>query len=336
MEERRIRKIAFGINTVILAMVFGLMAFFKLCDVGFLVYFSIPTSFIYIVGYFLIAKHKMLMYVRMVFSWLTLYMCVTTVCLGYAYGFHLYCFSMIPISFITEYMAYKMHTNSIKAMYFSVGVTVLYLLSTGYVAYFGAVYQRDQKYAAVFWLFNAVTVLGFLTFYTNYLVRTIINSEEKLRQIALYDRLTGLYNRHYMTGFLGKTEEESRAHLAMADIDDFKKINDIYGHNAGDHVLKTVSEKMKSCCGGCTVSRWGGEEFLIFIPASETDPEGLIEGLRSSIASENVCYDGSEIAVTITAGIASRQQGQSIDKWIQSADSRLYEGKHSGKNRVVV
>ena len=336
MDLKKIKKISFAVNAVILVLVLGLMAFFIMSDVTFLVYFSIPTIMVYIVGFFLIHKEKLLAYVRLVFTWLTLYMCVTTVCLGHSYGFHLYCFSVIPISFITEYMGYKIHSRHIKALYFSLGMAALAVMSTAYVTYFGPVYEREQKYAAIFWLMNSVSVLGFLIFYTNYLIHAIISSEEKLNEIAMVDRLTGLYNRHYMISCLDKMNTDyNSACLAMADIDDFKKINDFYGHNAGDLVLEKVSEKMKSVCSGCTVSRWGGEEFLILIPRSVSDPEKLMEDLRSDIAGEKISFEESEITVTITAGMAKRQDGQSIDKWIQTVDSKLYDGKHSGKNRIV-
>ncbi len=336
MELKKVKKISFVANAVILAVVFGLMAFFYISDVMFLTYFSIPTIIVYLIGFVLISNGKLLWYVRMVFTWMTLYMCVTTVCLGYNYGFHMYCFSVIPISFISEYIGYKINSKKLKAFKFSICMALLSLISTGYVAYFGPVYEREQKYAAIFWLINASSVMGFLIFYTNFLIQTIISSEEKLNEIALVDRLTGLYNRHYMINCLDKMNEDySSAYLAMADIDDFKKINDTYGHNAGDVVLEKVSEKMKSECRGCTVSRWGGEEFLILIPPAVEQPVELIENLRKNIASEKVHYEDKEISVTITAGISPRTDEPSIDQWIQTVDGKLYDGKHSGKNKVV-
>ena len=89
MTEEKLTKNTYLINTVILFMVFGLMAFFKVLDVPFLVVFSIPTTCVYLVGYYLIYTGRLNIYVWMVYIWLTLYMCVTTICLGYGYGFHL-------------------------------------------------------------------------------------------------------------------------------------------------------------------------------------------------------------------------------------------------------
>ncbi|HOC35145.1 MAG TPA: GGDEF domain-containing protein, partial [Ruminococcus flavefaciens] len=86
MKLSHVQKFSAAVNTVILLMVFGLMAFFHLCKVHFLTMFSIPTAMIYFIGYYLIYKEKLLAYVWMVYCWLTFYMGVTTVCLGYGYG----------------------------------------------------------------------------------------------------------------------------------------------------------------------------------------------------------------------------------------------------------
>ena len=103
-----LKKLTRLINTIILVMVFGLMGFFAISKATFMVWFSIPTALVYILGFFLIQNDRLDIYLRMVYGWLTLYMSLATVCLGYEFGFHLYCMSMIPIIFYTEYMAYKL------------------------------------------------------------------------------------------------------------------------------------------------------------------------------------------------------------------------------------
>lgn len=336
MDNHNIKKLALTVNSVILAMVFGLMAFFGMCGAAFLTYFSIPTALVYIIGYFLILKDKLLGYVRMVFIWLTLYMGITTICLGSEYGFHLYCFSMIPVAYTTKYMSYKLSSKGINTLLLCIGIAVFYLVCTGYVSFFGPVYEIESKYATVFWLFNAMSVLGFLIYYINYLINSIIRSEDMLKEIAHTDRLTGLYNRHYMIELLDSLPcNETAGYLAMADIDNFKKINDVYGHNAGDQVLKTVSEKLRNVCSGCVSARWGGEEFLILLPEGGHDTVQLMERVRQNVSSETVRYEGHDIKVTITVGLSPRENGQKIDEWIHNVDKKLYDGKNSGKNKVV-
>ena len=337
MNMSLVKKMSFTVNTVILALVFGLMAFFRLCGADFLVWFSIPTAMIYLIGYWLIHKEKLDIYVWMIYLWLTLYMGVTTVCLGYGYGFHLYCFSMIPTMFVTEYMAYRLRRRSMRSLYISIGIAVFYLVCTGSVALFGPIYESERKYEAFFWVFNALIVFGFLIYYTNYLILSIIRSEEKLKEMALVDRLTQLHNRHYMLSRLAELPPETGSgFIAMADIDNFKKINDTYGHNAGDHVLRTVSDILRSRCGSCETARWGGEEFLILSSSPLSEGRDMLEALRKSVAEAPIAFEDKTIPVTITIGAAERLPGQSEDAWIQAADSKLYFGKNNGKNRLVI
>ena len=335
MIQTRTVKLTNIVNTLILFMVFGLMAFFKAIDAEFLVYFSIPTAFIYIIGFYLINRGKLSIYVWMVYLWLTIYMGVTTVCLGYSFGFHLYCMSMIPIMFVSEYMAYKIDKKSLKAVYVSLGVAAVYLVSTGYVSYFGPVYERDEKVASIFWLMNSIVVFAFLIFYTNWLIKLIIQSEEKLREIAHIDKLTGLYNRHYMMEILN-SEKGSERFLAIADIDLFKNINDNYGHNCGDHVLKTIARILKEGLDSADICRWGGEEFL-FLAKGDTDTgRKVLEDLRKRVENEDLSFEGKEIRATITIGGAVREENESVDKWIQRADEKLYVGKGKGRNKVEI
>ena len=336
MEE--IKKLTYSINTVILLLVFGLAGFFALCHATFLVWFSIPTAMVYIIGYYLISREKLDVYVRMVYFWLTLYMCTTTVCLGYRFGFHLYCLSMIPIIFYTEYMAKKLGRKTINTVLASGNIVVAYLLSTGYASYTSPVYAVDERIAGVFWIFNSGVVLFFLIFYSGIMLKMITASENQLTDIAHTDRLTGLYNRHFMITKLETTLKEDKPQfIAMADIDHFKKINDTYGHNTGDYVLENVARIMKDVCKDCEISRWGGEEFVI-LSDGEADKDGvaLLEKLRKAIESEDFFFEDQHIKVTITAGIASANDHTSVDLWVNDADEKLYFGKNNGRNRVVL
>ena len=338
MEQKAIQKLTYTINTVILILVFGLTGFFTFCEAEFLVLFSIPTTVVYLVGYYLIRKERLDIYVRLVYFWLTLYMTVTTICLGYKFGFHLYSLSMIPIIFYTEYMAEKLGKSHINTVAISGIIVTCYLISTGYAAYAGPIYEVDNSIAGVFWLFNSAIVLFFLIVYSGIMLKMVGSYESKLKDIAHTDRLTGLYNRHYM---MTKLEEavssDGDSFLSMSDIDNFKQINDKYGHNAGDYILENLSKIMQEVCSDGEISRWGGEEFLIMFSGTAEDKGiKLIESLRKRIESEDFIFDGRKIDVTITSGIATFTKGQSVDEWIKVADDRLYFGKNNGKNRVVL
>ena len=336
MTEQGAQKLTYAINTVILFMVFGLMLFFKIIEIPFLVYYSIPTAGVYLFGYYLISRGKLDIYVWMVYLWLTIYMGITTVCVGHDFGFHLYCMSMIPVMFVTEYISYKLNHKSLKALPVCICVVIFYLVCTGYVLYKGPLYERDKSVAGVFWFSNSLIVFGFLIFYTNWLIRTIVASEDKLKQMAHIDKLTGLYNRHYMMELLEKLASNADGSvLAIADIDHFKKINDTYGHNAGDYVLQRMAELLKEGDKNAYVCRWGGEEFLILLQGHLVN-DGVIEELRRKIEKAEFSFEGKQINVTMTTGVAYRAKDETIDKWIQRADEKLYYGKQNGRNRVVV
>lgn len=327
-----IKKVTFGINTVIMILVFMLMGFFTLCNATFLVWLSLPTAGIYLVGYYLIKKDLLGIYVRMVYGWLTLYMSITTICLGYGFGFHLYTLSMIPIIFYTEYMAFKLKANNINTTLFCSFVISAYLISTGYSAYKSPIYDVDTRIAGIFWLFNSLVVLGFVTFYSGLLIKMIIDSENQLSERANRDRLTHLYNRHYMMERLKEAFADDKAYyIAMLNIDNFKMINDKYGHLVGDEVLRRVALTMEEVCKDSTVSRWGGEEFLIL---TEEGAE-LIERLRRKVEEMDIEFDSQVIHATFTAGVELKNTDIAFNKWIVAADEKLYFGKNNGKNRVI-
>lgn len=336
VDLNRIRKFTYTINTVIMFLVIGLAGFFYLCKATVLLWFSIPTLLVYIIGYFVIAKDRLDIYVRLVYFWITLYMCVCTYFLGYKIGFHLYCLSMIPIIFYTEYMADKLGRPRINAFVASGIIGICYLLSTGYAGFNGPIYEVDNAIAGAFWAFNSVIVLAFLVFYSRLMLSLVADYEDKLRETVQIDKLTGLFNRHYMVNKLETAMAEGKPQfVTMVDIDDFKKINDRYGHNAGDYVLVNVARIMREVCTGSKVSRWGGEEFLILTSGTLEEGIPVIEKFRQRIESEDFIFGEQHIKVTVTSGVSAYTAGTSLDTWVSAADDNLYKGKKSGKNKVV-
>jgi diguanylate cyclase (GGDEF)-like protein len=164
----------------------------------------------------------------------------------------------------------------------------------------------------------------------------------KLKEMSETDPLTGLMNRRFMQDGLEETRKESLSEkyifcIAIGDIDYFKKINDTYGHDAGDFILaelaKIFAEYMK---GRGSVARWGGEEFLFVLPRVNGD-EGLkiLDSLRKKIEEKEFHFNGTTIKVTMTFGIDEYSEVSGLDVTIAEADKRLYLGKQSGRNRVI-
>ena len=164
---------------------------------------------------------------------------------------------------------------------------------------------------------------------------------EKLNYIAFRDGLTGLYNRRYVVGDLLEDMrcghiEETMDVLILADIDDFKKINDTYGHDAGDMALICIANIMENICRGHKVIRWGGEEFLIVLfSVTQKQAYEISERIRSEVESFKIFHESGEFTCSITLGLHVYDEREGIEKSISCADKALYCGKRSGKNRSV-
>jgi diguanylate cyclase (GGDEF)-like protein len=165
-----------------------------------------------------------------------------------------------------------------------------------------------------------------------------------VEQQALVDGLTGLANRRLGTAALEK--ELARAQrfgeplsLVLADIDDFKRINDRWGHPTGDEVLKVFADVLRASVREIDLAgRWGGEEFALLLPG--TDLEGareLAERVRRKLArTKFLAPDGERIRVTASFGVAAFPEAPSQDQLVAASDGALYDAKRTGKNRVAV
>ena len=125
--------------------------------------------------------------------------------------------------------------------------------------------------------------------------------------------------------------------IAIADIDNFKKINDTYGHNFGDFVLQTLANLMLSNIEDTEVCRWGGEEFLIIGKGNDIDKAfKKLEKFRKEVEEFSFKNEEASTNLTITMGLSQYSKGLSLNDWINTADKKLYAGKYSGKNKIVL
>lgn len=168
-----------------------------------------------------------------------------------------------------------------------------------------------------------------------------VNMQRSLRNLIVKDSLTDLYNRRYCNQNLKNISEQyiktgEPYTLAIADIDFFKKVNDTYGHIAGDEVLVSVAQIMKkSMAGKGFAARWGGEEFLLVYTGCDMETTlTYLEMLVEAIREMRVEYDDKAIKITISIGVATGN-GDSVDKVLCTADDRLYHAKKEGRDRVV-
>jgi diguanylate cyclase (GGDEF)-like protein len=187
-------------------------------------------------------------------------------------------------------------------------------------------------------------VIEYIPHFVNLLTLCLekIDLYEKIHQLSIYDNLTGIYNRRYF--LMRYYEEFQRAKkfklnlsFLMVDIDDFKKINDNYGHLVGDVILKEIATILKSNMREIDfVARFGGEEFSIILP--ETDKAGAImvgERICARVFTKKMKVFDERLTTTISVGVGSYPQNTLYsDVLIEIADKALYKAKVSGKNRV--
>jgi diguanylate cyclase (GGDEF)-like protein len=169
--------------------------------------------------------------------------------------------------------------------------------------------------------------------------------EEKTRELerqATRDNLTGLFNRRYADEYLARELELCRRErrqltVALADIDLFKRVNDLHSHATGDAVLRRVADAMRERCRATDVlARYGGEEFLLCFPDTELREAHLVcEDLRTAVERTNWAALGLAAGVTISFGIAEYRSDASPERLLNRADVRLYEAKNGGRNLVV-
>lgn len=163
---------------------------------------------------------------------------------------------------------------------------------------------------------------------------------EKLEFLASRDSMTGIYNRRKFFELASSLFEKTQNNLfiSMIDIDYFKKINDTYGHDAGDIVIKTMAQLVSELLPSDAIFwRIGGEEFAILLKNEKQDVLKLFENIKNNIANLQIEANSDTIRFTISNGIAQKNnQTNSVDELLKAADEALYEAKGAGRNKVIL
>ncbi|HJV54033.1 MAG TPA: diguanylate cyclase [Noviherbaspirillum sp.] len=167
---------------------------------------------------------------------------------------------------------------------------------------------------------------------------------EELRISAITDPLTGAYNRRFFFETVGKLVSAANRHhsplsIVTIDVDHFKRINDQYGHPAGDEVLRRLTGICKESLREADVfARFGGEEFIMALPNSDSAQAcAAAERLRTRMLDQAIVVKGEPLCITVSCGVSQyRSQEAGIDETLKRADEALYEAKNSGRNRVVL
>ncbi|MCR5625347.1 MAG: GGDEF domain-containing protein [Lachnospiraceae bacterium] len=318
--------------TDVFFLVFGII--YDLPLIRYLIYVKLVINSTNIV---LILKKHYLISTVIIYSVILLMMIVGIISLGLKPLFQVYSLGMLVC---ISYNCY-LHDRVLKKQLPMFPTIAIHVISYAVMYIYGTIneplYRISETGENVLIAFNSIVAFAIVILYVYLYHYVATNSEEKLEKMAMVDNLTGLYNRHYLLGSLESREKAAleNSWLAILDIDDFKKVNDTYGHNCGDYILHQMAKITEQVCTDCIVCRWGGEEFIV-ISTNETIKTDILEKLRKKIESEEFKYEGDTLHITITIGVKSYDKSLSNDSWISAADEKLYLGKKNGKNRVVI
>ena len=318
---------------------------FAMAGVREMVIFNVGSIIFYSATIFLAGKIKdplPLIYASL--AEIILHAATATVFVGLLSNFCMFLLMIIPLAFL---MPHKKVLAPFIVMF--VSVPLYGILNFYYSDSSKAVYDiSNSPYQMVFYIINIIIgsfvliyVATIFTHYNSYQAAKLRIQTEQLRIMASTDPLTKLINRREINRRLSEIVRDRKADnkkfmLGIGDIDNFKNVNDTYGHDNGDIVLACVASIIADNLpeNGCA-SRWGGEEFLFVIPDSDIE-EGrkYADEIISKIGQHVFDIDGKKFSVTMTIGICEATANDSVDSVITKADARLYKGKHSGKNHT--
>jgi diguanylate cyclase (GGDEF)-like protein len=304
-------------------------------DVFVMAYFNVFSVLLFLYCLYLVRHRQYKLLLTLSHIEVVVHALLATYMVGYESGFYYYLFILVIIAFISIHIS--VFSKVIKLM-------ILLGLFFGVEFFFtmhAPMYQVDEMlllYLRSFNLFGFL-LIAFPVIYFH--VRFAFDTEKMLYEYATVDPLTGLNNRRF---FVSIAEHEftkrKRSNIAMilTDIDHFKKINDTYGHDAGDHVLKNIAALlMDEKRDDDLLARWGGEEFLFLLPDTTLEEAYLAaERIRAHIESGSISYsDTVRLTITSTFGVVERRDNETFDETLARADIALYEGKHTGRNMVL-
>ena len=287
---------------------------------------------IYLLFFLVLKKKKYYLYALLCGNEFFVFVIVATTMLGFNTGFHFYLIGLCVVSFFTTYFQ---KNQSSKGSLIWVGMSVvMYLLLYLCTTYNPPYYQIEKWVEMTLFILHAVLVFGFIAYYMMVFVKYAKSLEAKITFQSRTDELTQISNRYGLYDYYEQDMDKEDKVLALFDIDDFKGINDHYGHVTGDYILKRVAEIASNVLSDAFICRYGGEEFVIIL--NEEGFSDKLEEFRKAIEKETFEFEGNKVKLTITIGAKKYQNVPSLQKWVDQADEKMYEGKNSGKNKVVI
>ena len=314
-------------------------------------YFNIASIALYIMSFLLISSGYQRSFIYLVEVEVVAHSFVCSILFSDDAGFNLYLFILIPTIFVVLFITKEPH-YLLKSTLFAFANLILFIAlslssKTNTGLYDATLSARQFRLIFIFntvlcFTFMVVLLIILMTAMSNY-ISIASKTNVELDTEANHDLLTGLYNRRPL-----ENEMENKIRLAsngdirfsilMCDIDHFKNVNDTYGHDDGDIVLKDVADILKSNTRpGDFLCRWGGEEFVVILQNADITRATLVaQRIRANVENYDfILNDNNTIHLTITIGVTEYSEGKTAQDMYREADERMYKGKIAGRNRIV-
>lgn len=314
------------------------------------VYNFLSVIFYLIIGTILPKKGKFYTAYLCCFVEILIHSPLATLLAGWEWGYMIYILALIPVAFYLSYSTVQFGRNAAKPFVFTFIAMCVFILTRILSVYIDPIYtwRVYDKNLTIAYNLNSALAFFMLIFFSVLFTIEIRRNEMRLESqnrilsdVSSKDPLTGLLNRRSIDVHLKEAVEHFKSKgeifsVVIGDIDDFKMVNDTYGHNVGDDILVNVADIICSNIPeDAKVCRWGGEEILILIHGSVQTAAPIAENIRKAISKSRTKAGDALIGVTMTFGMAEYQSGYAMTKLISVADKNLYKGKNEGKNRVI-
>ena len=300
-------------------------------------YINFFSSIFYLFLFLLLIKNKYEMYALICGIEITAYMTTGTIICGSLPGFHLCLIGMCTLAFVTKYFLQNKKLV-VNPLIVSSIFLIIYIFLYFYNKYNNPIIELPEFYNTLLYIIHSLVVFIFIVGFLVVLIDYVFRLEKNITKISETDNLTQTVNRNGLHKYFEGLEDQKTNYLAaIFDIDDFKVVNDKYGHLCGDYVLKQIADIAKENSLDDLVSRWGGEEFVIISKIENSIEETIqkIDNIRIKIDNFKFKYNNKKIHSTITIGVAKYENEETLDEWITKADKNLYTGKNSGKNKLI-
>lgn len=331
----------FNVNKIFLVIHLLMLVMFSSLGVDLMAGVNLISICFYFLAFSLTKSEKLSIYVYSVAVEILLHMIFAVVCLGIQCNFQLFLIDAMFFLFAMDYVVLrkkkKNHVAILLCCVYAIALIILYMFD----GFYTPLYKLDSVVIKSISIAMISGVVFLIIICMMCLLHFMSSEEGAMEKQAQFDALTELPNRFYMMEKLKnlfEAEKQGEYFLAMIDIDDFKKINDSFGHNVGDDALKILARTIVSKARGVELSycRWGGEEFLLLGKCVDGEvPKNFLDELRVEINSKSFWTSKGSGRMTVTIGAGKYKVGQDYKEWINFVDKQLYVGKCTGKNKVV-